>query len=308
MIMTVAGPIKAETMGLTLSHEHIKWDYDDTVCHELYYEGNYDQKNYDETYEALLPIFKRMYKKGCRCVVDASPPIGGSNLKLFKQLSESSGVNIIGCTGWNVFRQMYKIFSECFVSQMANRLIYDFEHGMVAGIKPGYIKILCERNEKIKPFDEAMINASMIASDATGMPIHCHILEPHMVYQVIEILESNDFDMSKFLWSHADKEGDMDTISYAYNKGIWIGFDMIKMDNYKDKASLLNAAIEKGYDDKILLSHDEDFFECATKETDQDRPYVLFNEFISACEKEGIDSKTIINIMTKNPASYYKIR
>lgn len=307
MIMTTTGLIDSQQLGLTLSHEHIKWEYDDTVAHELYFDKKHDTVKMNEHFETLLPTFKQLYERGCRCVVDTSPPIGGPDLKLYNKLAEASGVNIIACTGWNTFRQIYKLFPEGYVEQLAKRWVLDYEEGMMDGLRPGYIKLLLKKGAFIAEDDKAMLEAAVIASNKTGMPIHCHILEASMVHQAVELLEELGFDLSKFLWAHADKESNLEVIDYAYSKGIWIGIDMIQRSNYEDKASLLYEAIFRGYDDRILLSQDVDFYECATSD-DKENVVVLFDKFIPKCQEIGVEEDKIRQMMTINPAQYYQIR
>jgi Predicted metal-dependent hydrolase with the TIM-barrel fold len=58
-----------------------------------------------------------------------------------------------------------------------------------------------------------MLIAATIASKETGIPIHCHILEAKMVYEVIHVLDTENADYHKFLWAHADKEAHKETIN-----------------------------------------------------------------------------------------------
>ncbi len=44
MIYTVNGPIEKDKMGITLSHEHFKWETDSSYAHKLYFDRDYDDE------------------------------------------------------------------------------------------------------------------------------------------------------------------------------------------------------------------------------------------------------------------------
>ncbi|QVK21387.1 hypothetical protein KHQ82_03445 [Mycoplasmatota bacterium] len=310
MIYTVCGKINKSDMGPTLSHEHFKWESNEEFSLRMYFERKYNEQEIESDFERLVPVIKELYKLSCRTIVEASPPIGGQNLKLLKRLSEETKVNIVPCTGWNVNKSVYKLFPNKFREQLAKRWVSDFNEGLdvLEGtiIRPGYIKLLLDRG-KISEVDIEMIKAAIIASKETGMPIHCHILEAEMVYSVIELLEGENADFSKFLWAHADKEKDLETIKYAASKGMWIGIDTIHYGEYKEYIELLKNIINSGIKDKLLLSQDYDFIEEMDRTGNIKSCISFFDEFIPYCLNEGFDVKTISDIIVSNPAEYYNI-
>ncbi len=103
MIYTVRGPIMQDSLGMTLSHEHFKWEFDDDFAQGMYFNEDHNK----EVYKVLHPVMKDLKASGCQAVVEASPPVGGQNLKLLKALSESLDMHIIPCTGWNVLKHTY---------------------------------------------------------------------------------------------------------------------------------------------------------------------------------------------------------
>lgn len=311
MIFTVNGPIEKDQMGATLGHEHFKWEYDDGLVHQMYYDKVYEDEEIEKAYQVILPVLKDLYKASCRTIVEASPPIGGQNVKLLRKLSLASGINIIPSTGWNVFKQMYHVFTNDFAENMARKWIYDFEHGLdtIDGVvvRPGYIKLLLDRGE-LSLVDQAMLIGGVKASKKTGMPIHCHILEAHMVYDVISLLEKENADFSKFLWAHADKEGDLEAIKVAASKGMWIGLDMIKDGTHEEEVKLLKQVIELGFKNQVLLSQDYDFYEEAIEKGDNHPCASFFEKFIPYCKNQGIADDVLEKILKNNPADFYDIK
>lgn len=310
MIYTVRGPIKRDSLGATLSHEHFKWEYDDSFAQGMYFDRRYDDEITQKAYDAIYPVICDLKKSGCQAIVETSPPIGGQNLKLLKKLSDETDMHIIPNTGWNVFKHTRDIFSAGFADQLAARWISDFENGLdtIDGImiRPGYIKILLDRGN-LSDVDRDMLRAAIQATKKTGMPIHCHILESKMLYKVLDYLESEDADMSKFLWAHADQEGDLEAIEAGISKGIWIGFDMIKDGTHEEKMVLIKALVDNGHKDRILLSQDYDFYEEYDSKGADHPCTTLFTKFLPFCHENGIHEKTMSEILTLNPSVFYNI-
>lgn len=310
MIYTARGPIQKSELGVTLEHEHIKWESDEFHANSMYFDKKYREEEIKSDLEYIMPIMLDIKAKGGKSVVEASPPIGGQNVRLLNELSERADMHIIPCTGWNMTKQLYDVFSLHFEDQLANRWIKDFQEGLdtIDGIviRPGYIKLLLDRGELSK-VDKAMLIAAVRASKKTGIPIHCHILEAKMVHEVIEVLDTENADYHKFLWAHADEESNKETIKLAAEKGMWIGIDNVGRGTSPKKFELLSYVMSLGYSHKVLLSHDRDFYAEAIESIENHPCTVIFDEFIPYCSANGIDKQEIIRMMTENPANFYDV-
>ncbi|KAB3538536.1 hypothetical protein F8154_01790 [Alkaliphilus pronyensis] len=310
MIYTVKGPIKQKEMGITLSHEHFKWECDENLALSMYYEKRYDDEANEKFYERLLPIMMSLKKAKCRAVVEASPPIGGQNLRLLKKLSEATDIHIIPCTGMNITKYAIELFPKEFSDQLADRWINDFNLGLDTIdnilIRPGYIKLLLDTGE-LSVIDREMLRAAVKASNATGMPIHCHIFESEMVEHVIELLKKENMDLSKFLWAHGDYESNISAIVDAIKSGIWVGIDLIKSETHQERCDLIKALINKKVEGHLLLSQDYDFYEMSANKEAIKNSTSLLNEFIPYCIEQGIESSKLIEMLSKNPSIFYNI-
>ena len=311
MIYTVKGPIQKEQLGLTLGHEHFKWENNEEYANQMYFYKKYNDEDIQTSHEMILPVLKELHGLSCRAVVETSPPIGGQNVKLLKRLSIDSDIHIIPCTGHNVPSHIHDMFEETFVSQVSKKWISDFEEGLdtVDGtvIRPGYIKLLLEKGD-LTQHDQALLKAAVITNKKTGIPIHCHILEYKMVYEVVELLERENADLSKFLWAHADQDGHQETIQFAYDKGMWIGFDMIQVGTYDQKIEYIKQAIKDGHQDRILLSQDYEIHAELVKNGENHNCTSFFKSFMPFCEERGLSKDVLIHMMTKNPAEFYDVK
>ncbi|HYE81562.1 MAG TPA: hypothetical protein VEG39_05255 [Clostridia bacterium] len=308
MIYTVTGPVRKEELGVTLSHEHIAWD---TQADErLYFDKIYDEEKIEQLYNKVLPVFQKLYQTGCRAVAETSPPEGGQNLKLMQKLSKASGIRIIPNTGLALSKNVYRIHKENYERELTERWIDDFENGLdtIDGvtIKPSHIKIFVSRG-RLPEVERRVLGAAAAASSTVGIPVHCHIIEAITANEVFDFLESIKCDFTEFLWAHAGYEGNEETIGRAADMGMWMGFDNIKPDNYTKHCGLIKKAVRNGYQNRILLSQDYDFYEESTEKGDAHPCASLFTDFIPYCEENGLSRDTILNMMTSNPAEFYDI-
>lgn len=310
MIYTVCGKIEPTKMGITLGHEHFKWEYDWKKA-LLRYESKENNMDEDEqSFHTIMPILKDLKQHGCQCVVEASPPFGGENPKLLYHLSKASNLHIIANTGWNLDKSTFDPNDGMFVEGLANQWINDFICGMDTvenqSIQPGYIKLLLDKG-KLSEIDKSMLLAATIASKKTGMPIHCHILEAEMVYDVIALLDEVSFDYNKFLWAHTDRESNLEVIAFAIKKGMWLGLDQIRVGTEKEKCKLLMEIIKRGAYDKVILSQDYDFYEEAMTDLLKHPCAYLFQCFLPYCIEQGVNPDLLMRILRDNPSRFYNI-
>src|SRR5215510_4760694 len=66
MVMTVNGPIDAQKMGFTLTHEHVMADF---IGAEQFSKSRY---NADEVFETALPFIKDVKAKGVDTFIDCT--------------------------------------------------------------------------------------------------------------------------------------------------------------------------------------------------------------------------------------------
>lgn len=310
MIYTVRGPIGKNELGITLGHEHIKWEGDEEKANRFYFDKKYDEEEIQSDLNYLMPILRDIRARGGRAIVETSPPIGGQNVRLLKILSEEADMHIIPCTGWNMTKQLYDVFPMHFEDQLASRWIKDFQYGLDTidsiVIRPGHIKLLLDRGQ-LSGADKGMLIAAVKASSVTGMPIHCHILEAKMVHEVIQLLELEHADFNKFLWAHADEVAERETVKRAAEMGMWIGIDNVRRGTSPQKFELLKYVISLGYGHKVLLSQDYEFYAEGVASLKEHPCTTIFDEFIPYCSANGMDKEDIFRIMTENPANFYDV-
>lgn len=306
LINTVLGSIKKENIGMTLSHEHLKWEHIDSW--EMYFNHQYNEKETTKAFEQLEPVLNAIKEQGIDTIVEASPPRGGQNLKLMQRLSQATGIHMIPNTGMAFKRHVYKIHQNFDINELSNQWIHDYNNGLdeINGvlIKPAQIKLLLgdAGEAPLDDIDQKILKAAMIASQATHMPIHCHLLKAASAQEAIKLLTDEHFDFSKFLWAHACREGNLKVMEEVYSKGGWLGFDQIRADNHDYYIDLIKEAIDRGFKDRLLLSMDYDFYE-EVENNRQDNLISFFNFYTKAIA-QGVSQKDLQDILTINPGEF----
>ena len=301
-IITVNGNIKPEEMGLTLSHEHIMVDFigaDKTGKHR--YEP-------EDVVKTMLPFLEEVKGKGVDTFVDCTPMYLARDVKVLKELSEKTGINILTNTGQ--YKEPY-LPEETFnieAEELASQWIKEYEDGIEdTDIRPGFIKTAVSP-EGLKVVERKVIKAAALTSKKTDLTIATHTGCGQSAREVVSILEKEGVSPEKWVFVHAQNEKDYDILKELAEKGVWIELDGIGPESIQEHISPLLYLLEAGLEDKIMLSQDAGWFEVGKEPENEKQPFtVIFDNFLPAARNRGISSKIIDKIMIENPAEAFKI-
>lgn len=305
MIQTVTQLISKEDLGIVLPHEHILVGFIE--------DGKLTSQDYDrdDVVRVMLPYLKQLADAGCRALVDCGPEYLGRDPYILKELSQLSSMHIITNTGFYQGPYLPSFVYEISVEELADIWIKEAEEGIgESGVKPGFIKIaLSNSNRRILPIQQKILSAAIRTSKQTGLTIQAHTIGGLTILHALEIIQENDFDPSKFIWVHADSELDLAYHERAVKAGMWIEMDSIGARAYLEHYGIIKNLIDRGLEDKILISQDAGWYNVGQKDGGQVRPYhLLFTEFIPLLLEKGIDEVIIDKLLVKNPASALNIR
>jgi len=297
MINTVSGKIFKEELGHTRIHEHILWAWTDDVKKE------FDRKT---VVDVMLPHLKELKSLGCDTLVEATPHGAGRSVSLLKELSEKSELNIItNCGVWDGldYNGIYvpKELKNKSSHEISELWIHEYEHGIDnSSIKPGFIKIGLGDNDLVSDFQLTFLKAATITSKCTGLPIIAHICSSQSAKKIIDLVKSENLELNKFIWSHADFAYDSSTIIDLAKQGIWIEMSW-HTGNSKDYSWYFNT-INKMSDlnllDQLLISQDAGGFH---KGKIVSYSY-FYTRFIKECMENGISAETFETLLVVNPA------
>jgi len=257
-VMTVNGKIETNSMGLTLSHEHIITDFKGA---EPDTRPEYDN---EVTANLLLPYLKAAKKSGVNTIIECTPAHIGRNVELLRLLSKASGINIITNTGYYAAVGHKYLPKHAFTEtseELATRWLKEWENGIDGtDIRPGFIKLGVD-SAPLKPIEEKLIKAAAITHLKSGLKIAIHTGNGAAARQEVEILIKAGVSPEALIWVHAQNDPTGFFHVELAKKGCWISLDGINEDRdsivqYRNHIYRLKG---EGLLHKVLISHDDGF-------------------------------------------------
>ena len=252
---TVLGPIEAEELGFTLSHEHVgtnaaglRHTYPEIIDRE----GIVEQST-----QAL----KEAHAEGLRTIIDVSTFDLGRDIEMIAQVSRQSGVNIVVATGNHL--AVPRPFGELSRDVIAPLFVREIEQGIEdTGVKAAVIKVASDRGGITAP-QEVVLRAAARAHLQTGAPISTHTWSPDRVgEQQVAVLEEEGVDLNRVYIGHSNDDTDMDYLLGLLEKGVWLGLDRYPggrapgTPDWEQRTDIARKLMDAGYTERIMLSHD----------------------------------------------------
>lgn len=294
---TVLGNIAENDVGVVLSHEHI-------CCYSEYlYKmsgGKFPDK--DKLAKCSVNYLKKLKEKySLSTIIDCTPVNIGRDVGLLKKVSEQSGVNIICSTGFYYTEE--PVLSNMNVDDLSEYIVTDAQN-----VNAGIIKCAVE-NENISPFNEKLLRACAKAHLKLNLPIVMHTNANNKNgTEALEIILSEGVKPQAVTVSHLSDTEDVDYITKFAELGCYIGLDRLYNNTNEDyinkKLGVILTLCDFGCKDKIILSHDELFFngfEANPQIKSNTRFDYVFKYILPRLEKEIADE-----IIRKNPIRMLK--
>src|SRR5438874_2258029 len=167
-VETVNGSVSASELGITLSHEHVRFR-DEAVAEN--WPGRYDaQVELDAAREAVTAAKGH----GVQTVVDPTAMFGGRDVRFMKAVADQTGVNIVACTGIYTYEFLPHYFENRDADMIASHFVDDIEQGVQGTeIKAAFLKCAADSPGVTKNI-EKIHRACARASLQTGAPIMAH--------------------------------------------------------------------------------------------------------------------------------------
>ena len=308
-IMTVNGFISKSKLGHCQCHEHIfiekgkPYNINPALCID----------NYKMTVNELN-VYKKM---GGDTIVDAQPLGCGRMTENLIKASKATDVNIIASTGfhklkyypknhwiYNIGQSEYKeLLVKELITGMYTRNLYTFNSKQTSA-KAGIIKIAVESKSFDGIYKKLLLSAARAANE-TGVTIMCHTDKGRGALEVIKLLMSNGVSPKSIIICHLDRRSDNIKFHQQVAKtGVFLDYDTIGRFKYhtdEEEIKLIINMIDKGYEDKLLISLDTTRERLKSYGGKIGLDYIL-TEFIPTLKKHGIKDTIIKKITKKNPA------
>lgn len=289
-IRTVLGKKKVDKNTVTLAHEHI-------CCYSAYLDGMSDNYiNKSETVKVASEFLKQMKEKyGLGVFIDCTPLNIGRNIEILKTVSENSGVNIVCSSG--LYYNEDPILNCMSAEALADFIVEDTNNACA-----GIIKAAVEY-KTVSEFNVKLLKATAVAQKKTGLPIVLHTNANNKNgAKAVEILLDCNVAPERIVVGHLSDTDDIEYIKSIAKNGCYIALDRIyddKTEKYlASKAKQIIGLCDAGYENQILLSHDDAVFQgfCANPKIKAPRWNFMFEYLLPL-----LDSKTAKKISAENP-------
>jgi predicted metal-dependent phosphotriesterase family hydrolase len=269
-VRTLTQDISPDQMGFTYSHEHI-------VCRPDYWrQRGEDDLLLDDPQKSKLDVldFKR---HGGATIVDATAIDYGRDVPAVHRIMEETGVKIIGTAGFNKsflwtanikdnlqpllgnYRTYYDWIEAKTINELTDWVVKEVEEGLEGTpFKAGQVKFGTGYN-RITPLEEKTLRAVARAHHETKAPVHSHTEVGTMGLEQIELLKSENVNLSYVSLGHMDRNPDPYYHEQIASTGVFMSFDGIAKIKYAPESTriaLILNLVHKGYEDQILVSGD----------------------------------------------------
>ena len=249
-IHTALGEINAENIGTVLSHEHIL-----CVSHAMKIGFGNKWFNTDEVIDTAVKALKQAKAEcGVDTIIDGTPINLGRDVPMLQEISRRSGVNIILSTGLYYTEDYFlraktpEFLAQFFIDECVNGIAD-------TGIKPEFLK--CATNDSgVTPLNKKALETMAIVQRETNLPLFAHNHHATKTsYEQINVLEKHKVNLEKVIIGHSSDSDDINYLEDFLRLGCYLGFDRIYVDCF-ETAKTISTLIERGWEDRLLFSHD----------------------------------------------------
>ena len=301
-INTVLGKIDSAMLGETLCHEHV-------VCINPSFYSAFGEKwlPREKVIDRAVQLFKQAKEEcGVSTIIDGTPIDLGRDIEMIKTISEQSGVNILVSSGVYCSEEVFLRGKKA--EKLASYFIDECQMGIAGtNVKPAILKCATGRLGVIE-INKTLLTAMAITQKETGLPIFAHnehdLKTPD---EQLKIFEKHGVDLEKVVIGHCSDSHDIEYLLDLLKNGCYLGFDRIYPSVYERQAETISKLIAKGYEDKLLVSHD--FFAFYDfGDTDLDKQANSIRDFTTVHKKLlpslrglGISETAVKRLTNDNP-------
>jgi predicted metal-dependent phosphotriesterase family hydrolase len=298
-VNTVLGPIKPDTLGVTLMHEHILVDF---VGADRIAPGRYDA---EEVIRTALRYLRKLRDAGCRTLVECTPAFLGRNPALLTRLSEASRLQIVtntGIYGASADKYVPRFAFQETAEQLAARWTREAREGIPpTGVRPGFIKTGTDAGP-LSPINERLISAAALTHLRTGLVIASHTGDGVAAMAQLAVLKKYAVPPSSWIWVHAQNERNREMHRRAAELGAWVEFDGISEQTLELHVELVMEMKRLRLLKRVLISQDAGWYHVGEAAGGSFRGYdFLFSRFLPRARKSGLEENDIRLLLVENP-------
>jgi phosphotriesterase-related protein len=279
-VVTVAGEIPSDQLGVTLVHEHLYSDmtallsvHGYTADEESEFdaaEARWNPGAYPENYrltdvELTIRELAHVVRSGCFTIVDATPLGLCREPERLLEISQRTGLNVVMGCGYYLEQTHPPTVAERTADQLAAELIAEFEEGE---IRPGVIGEI-GTGPVWSAEEEKVLRAAAWAQRETGLALTIH-LHPwsQQGLRVLDLLDAEEVAPSKTILNHLTTAVADEGYQLALlERGVFLAYDLFGFDHSLlglgryppsdyDVARTIASLVERGNLKQLLVSQD----------------------------------------------------
>ena len=339
-VLTVLGPIDPDSLGVTLTHEHLLVDDEcyfrlpdeaserawihapltmdrlGGIAQRVHY--NLDNMKLMDVQAAIEEAFLYKYVGG-GSVVDATSMGNGRDPLALARISRATGLNIIMGGSYYVPVAHPPDMDERSEESIAEEIVRDITVGVGdTGIRSGIIGEvgnfwpLSDNSRKV-------LRASGYAQKQTGAPVLIHPgFHNDALEEILNILVSGGAEPQGVVMGHLDSFGDMGVLKSLAETGCYLEWDIfgyedtsydtssyrshlgLALPNDVQRLQRIEYFVEEGYLDKIVIAHDAGYKLRNARYGGKTYDHILTN-IVPRMKKRGFTEEQIRTILVDNP-------
>jgi phosphotriesterase-related protein len=341
-IITVNGPIDKRDIGFTLPHEHLFLDIsfirqsnkseksiiELSDLHVLRRDFSALETNLKLNDEQLIKSELEIFRdSGGKTMIDQSSIGAGRKPELLKNISNSTGINIILSTGYYLKESLSNEIVNEDEKELINNMTSEIKNGIGKNkIFPGSIGEI-GIGPVIGSWEKKLLRASVKVQKQTGLPLFIHIQAVPTLktvsnelngIEVLEFLEKENAVMDKVVICHVDAKLNEKYIKELLDRNVYVEFDHFGKEYYfleKDflmsrdieRVDIIKELISEGHANKILISQDVCMKTDLISYGGNGYSYII-ERIIPIMRKRGIKQQDISIITEKNPSNLLEVK
>ncbi|MGE5596775.1 MAG: phosphotriesterase [Hyphomicrobiales bacterium] len=306
-IQSATGPIDTADLGFTLMHEHVNVNWPPMMQQ---YPELFDRQ---ADMERAVQRLRQAKEAGVRTIVDLTPIDLGRDAAMIAEVARRSGMQIIVATGLYYSIPFYFLLRPD--EDMTALFVKDITQGIgTTGVRAGVIK--CATEPEMHEMNERVLRASARAHRQTGVPICTHTYPANRTgLEQQRVFKEEGVDLGRIVIGHSDDSDDIGYLEQIIQNGSYCGMDRIgilRPRTSPQRADMVAALVEKGYADRITLSHDSSCnFHWAPQEMiDQALPDWRLThiplDIVPMLRERGVSDEAIRQMTVENPKRIFE--
>jgi phosphotriesterase-related protein len=319
-VETVKGPVEVNQLGPTLMHEHV-------FVLSTEHVQNYGDTWWDEEARVADAIAKltALRAKGITTIVDPTVWGIGRYIPRIQRINEQVDLNIIVATGLYRYEELphqYHYRGPGLLLDIPEPMVTDFTRDIVEGIagtgvKAAFLKCVVEA-AGLTPGVDRIARAVARTSVETGAPITVHTSSPAQSGRLaVDLFGKEGVDLTKVVIGHAGDSNDLDYLMALADTGATLGMDRFGLDLFNptaERVRTIAALAERGYADRIVLSHDAscfmDYFggayDVVREAAAPNWHYAhISDDVLPALREAGVSEAQLQQMLVDNPRRYF---